>query len=170
MNIFPWNKIFVSGFVVEEKWFLCAKYGIWREDSTYDTMDQRSICLYLNRKGFSAHAIHDELVQIVGSDAVAYSTVTFYLRTSHWTAEKEEQHSNPLPVLSTTQFSRPLIKPSSRQCKNSKSPCAFQLQQFDDAWQDLLDLLSSICTGFPTAWQRCNGKFELIDQSNHSDA
>jgi hypothetical protein len=36
-------------------------------------------------------------VQILGSDAVAYSTVTFYLRASHWTAGKEEQHSDPHP-------------------------------------------------------------------------
>jgi hypothetical protein len=62
MNIFSWNKIFVSGFLVEEKWFLCAKNEIWCEGSTYGTMDQRSICLYLNKKGLSAHAIHDELV------------------------------------------------------------------------------------------------------------
>jgi hypothetical protein len=60
-------------------------------------MDQRSICLYLNRKGLSAHAIHNDLVQVLGSDAVAYSTVTFYLRASHWTAGKEEQHSDPPP-------------------------------------------------------------------------
>jgi hypothetical protein len=53
-------------------------------------MDQRTICLYLNRKGFSAHAIHNELVQVLGSDAIAYSTVTFYLRASDWTAGKEE--------------------------------------------------------------------------------
>jgi hypothetical protein len=60
-------------------------------------MDQRSICLYVNGKGLSPHAIHDEFVQVLGSDAVAYSTVTFYLRASHWTAGKEEQHSGPPP-------------------------------------------------------------------------
>jgi hypothetical protein len=96
-------------------------------------MDRHSICLYLNRKGLSAHAIHDELVKVLGSDAVAYSTVTFYLRASHWTAGKEEQHSDSLPMLLTTQFSRPLIKSRSRQCKNSQNPCIFQLQQFGDA-------------------------------------
>jgi hypothetical protein len=133
-------------------------------------MDQHSICLYLNRKGLSAHAIHDEFVQGLWSDTVAYSTVIFYLRASHWTAGKEEQHSDRLPMLSTTQFSRPLVKPRSHQCGNSQSPCEFQLQQFGDAWRGILDLLSSIWTGFPTAWQRRNGKFELIDQSNYSDA
>jgi hypothetical protein len=96
-------------------------------------MDQRSICLYLNRKGLSAHAIHDELVQVIGSDVVAYSTVTFYLRASHWTAGKEKQHSDPFPTMSTTQFSKRLIKPRSRQCENSQRPCVFQLQQFCDA-------------------------------------
>jgi hypothetical protein len=63
----------------------------------YSTMDQYSICLYLNRKGLSAHVIHDKLVQVIGSDAVAYSTITFYVRASYWTAGKEEQHSHPPP-------------------------------------------------------------------------
>jgi hypothetical protein len=60
-------------------------------------MDQHSICLYLNRKGFSAHMTHDELVQGLGSDAVAYSIITFYLRAFHWTDGKEEQHSDLPP-------------------------------------------------------------------------
>jgi hypothetical protein len=53
--------------------------------------------LYLNRKGLSDHAIHDEFVQVLGSDAVAYSTVTSYLRASRWRAQNEEQHSDPPP-------------------------------------------------------------------------
>jgi hypothetical protein len=70
-------------------------------------MDQCQICLYINRKGLSAQTIHDELVHVLGSDATAYSTVTFYLRAFHWKAGKEEQHSDLLPMLSITQFSRP---------------------------------------------------------------
>jgi hypothetical protein len=96
-------------------------------------MDQRTICIYLNRKGLSAKAIHDELVWVIDCDAIAYSTVIFYLRASHWMAQNEEQHSDPLPMLSTMQFSKPLIKPRLRQCENSQSPRAFQLQQFGDA-------------------------------------
>jgi hypothetical protein len=60
-------------------------------------MDQRSICLYLDRKGLSPHAIHDQLMQVLGSDAIACSMVTFYFRASHWTAGKEEQPSDPPP-------------------------------------------------------------------------
>jgi hypothetical protein len=60
-------------------------------------MDQRTICLYLSRKGFSAHTIHDELVYILGPDAIAYSTVTYHLRASRWTAQTEERHSDPPP-------------------------------------------------------------------------
>jgi hypothetical protein len=60
-------------------------------------MDQRTICLYLNRKGLSAQTIHDELVQVLKSDAVAYSTVTSYLCASRWRAQNEEQHSDPHP-------------------------------------------------------------------------
>jgi hypothetical protein len=61
-------------------------------------MDQRTICLYLKRKGLSAKAIHDELVQILSSDAIADSMVISYLRASHWRAQNEKQHSDPLPV------------------------------------------------------------------------
>jgi hypothetical protein len=86
-------------------------------------MDQRSICFYLNRKRLSAQAIHDELIQVLGSDAIVYSMVTFYLCASRWMAQKEEQHSDRLPMVSTKQFSRPLIKSRSRQCKNSQSMC-----------------------------------------------
>jgi hypothetical protein len=60
-------------------------------------MDQCIICLYLNRKGLSAQAIHDELVQVLGSDVIAYSTVTSYLDASRWRAQNEEQHSDPPP-------------------------------------------------------------------------
>jgi hypothetical protein len=76
-------------------------------------MDQYTICLYLNRKGLSAQAIHDELVQVLGSDVIAYSTVTFYLGASRWMAQNDEQHSDPsldvidnaiLQVLNQTPF------------------------------------------------------------------
>jgi hypothetical protein len=60
-------------------------------------MDQRTICLYLNRKRFSAQALHDKLVHVLGSDAVAYSTVSSYLRASRWMAHHEEQHSDASP-------------------------------------------------------------------------
>jgi hypothetical protein len=36
-------------------------------------------------------------VQVLGSDAVAYSTVISYLCTSRWRAQNEEQHSDPHP-------------------------------------------------------------------------
>jgi hypothetical protein len=58
-------------------------------------MDQGSIFLYLNRNGLSAKVIHNELVQISGPDAMAYSTVTKTLRASHGTAQNEEWHSDP---------------------------------------------------------------------------
>jgi hypothetical protein len=60
-------------------------------------MDQRTIYLYLSRKGFSAHAIHEELVQLLGFDAIAYSKVTYHLPASRWTAQTEERHSDPPP-------------------------------------------------------------------------
>jgi hypothetical protein len=43
-------------------------------------MDQRSIVLYLNRNGWMARVIHDDLVARLGEEAIAYSTVKIYLR------------------------------------------------------------------------------------------
>jgi hypothetical protein len=47
-------------------------------------MEQRSIVLYLARKGLSPLAIHDDLVTTLGADAdadaVNYSSMTRYLR------------------------------------------------------------------------------------------
>jgi hypothetical protein len=44
------------------------------------TMDQRSICLFLAMKGLSAREVDNELVAVLGLDAIAYSTVTKCLR------------------------------------------------------------------------------------------
>jgi hypothetical protein len=91
-------------------------------------MDQHTNCLYLSRKGFSAKAIHTELVQLVGSDAIGYSMVTLHLRASRWTAQTEERHPDPLQTLSTKQFSEPLSKAHSRQCANWQGPLVLPLQ------------------------------------------
>jgi uncharacterized membrane protein len=53
-------------------------------------MDQRSIALYLSMKGLSAKLIHQELVDMLGLEALAYSTVTWYLRTASFAAQSEE--------------------------------------------------------------------------------
>jgi hypothetical protein len=42
-------------------------------------MDQRSIVLYLNRKGWMTQVIHYDLVATLGEEAIAYSTVAKYL-------------------------------------------------------------------------------------------
>jgi hypothetical protein len=46
-----------------------------------DSMDQRSIAVFLHLKGLSAKAkdVHTELLQVVGPDAIAYSTVRKYI-------------------------------------------------------------------------------------------
>jgi hypothetical protein len=81
-------------------------------------------------------------------------------------------------MLSTTQFSKPWIKPRSRQCRNSQGPCAFHVQQFGDAWRSPLDLSSSIYTGLairPTdaQWQiridRSNELLRLLESAQAND-
>ena len=49
--------------------------------TTKKLLEQRSIVLFLQRKGFTATLIHKELVEVLGSEAVSYSTVTKYLRS-----------------------------------------------------------------------------------------
>lgn len=57
-------------------------------------MDQRSIVLYLARKGLSAKAISDDLVATLGPDAKSYATVTRFLR------EAKFPSPNPLATFS----------------------------------------------------------------------
>jgi hypothetical protein len=45
-------------------------------------MEERSIVLYLDRKGLIAQVIHDDLVPTLGEEATAYSTVTDSLRAA----------------------------------------------------------------------------------------
>jgi hypothetical protein len=53
-------------------------------------MDQRSIALYLSMKELSVKAIHQEIVQTLGAEAVAYLTVTWYLRAAKLLAQSKE--------------------------------------------------------------------------------
>jgi hypothetical protein len=57
-------------------------------------MEQRSIVLYLARKGLSPLAIHDDLMTMLGADAVSYSSVTRYLRDAVFTSSNPPA---PLP-------------------------------------------------------------------------
>jgi hypothetical protein len=43
-------------------------------------MDPKSIVRYLHMKDWTASAIHDDLVAMLGEEAIAYSTMTMYLR------------------------------------------------------------------------------------------
>jgi hypothetical protein len=48
-------------------------------------MDQRSIVLYLNRKGLTGQVIHDDLVATLGAEAIGDSTMRNYLRAARIT-------------------------------------------------------------------------------------
>jgi hypothetical protein len=52
-------------------------------------MDQKPIVLYLRMKRMALDAIHDDLVRTLGKDAVAYSTVTKYVRSVQFSGRKE---------------------------------------------------------------------------------
>jgi hypothetical protein len=99
-------------------------------------MDQHTICLYLNRKGLSAKAIHDKLVQVLGPDVIAYSTVTSDLRASHWTAQNKEQHSERPPDV----IDNAILQ-------------ALNQTQF----VSVRELAKSMCISCATVWQRLAG-------------
>jgi hypothetical protein len=52
-------------------------------------MDQKPIVLYLRMKGMALNSIHDNLVRTLGKDAVAYSTVTKYARSTQFSGRNE---------------------------------------------------------------------------------
>jgi hypothetical protein len=53
-------------------------------------MDQRSVVLYLVRKGLAAVAIHEDLVATLGAEAISYAWVTCYLREAKFATSKQE--------------------------------------------------------------------------------
>jgi hypothetical protein len=59
-------------------------------------MDQRSICLFLVMKQLSAQTIYNELVAVLGPDAIGYSTVINYLRQRHFPSTFRETPDEPL--------------------------------------------------------------------------
>jgi hypothetical protein len=59
-------------------------------------MDQQSICLFLAMKRLSAQAIYNELVAVLGPDAIGYSTVTNDLRQRHFPSTLHETPDKPL--------------------------------------------------------------------------
>jgi hypothetical protein len=52
-------------------------------------MDQKPIVLDLRMKGMALDAIHDDLVRMLGKDAVAYLTVIKYARSAQFSSRKE---------------------------------------------------------------------------------
>jgi hypothetical protein len=52
-------------------------------------MDQRAIAHYLTMKSLSTTDIHRDLEATLGPEAVTYSTVTYYLRTSNFPASNK---------------------------------------------------------------------------------
>jgi hypothetical protein len=53
-------------------------------------MDQRLMALYVPMKGLSAMAIHQEVVQTLGAEAVAYPTVTWYFHAAKFPTQDKE--------------------------------------------------------------------------------
>jgi hypothetical protein len=52
-------------------------------------MDQKPIVVYLRMKGMAFDAIHDNLVCMLGKNAVTYSTVTKYARSAQFSGRKK---------------------------------------------------------------------------------
>jgi hypothetical protein len=63
-------------------------------------MDQRSIWLFLARKELSALGIHNELVAVLGLEALAYSTISKYRRQRRFpTILSEPLDEAPLTII-----------------------------------------------------------------------
>jgi hypothetical protein len=58
-------------------------------------MDQQSIMLYFSIKELSVKLIHQELVDMLGLEALAYSTVIWYFRTARFAGQSEKAPPRP---------------------------------------------------------------------------
>jgi hypothetical protein len=54
-------------------------------------INQRSICIFLDKQRFSAFDIRRKLVDVLNTEAIAYSRVTRYLGEARWTTGKAEK-------------------------------------------------------------------------------
>jgi hypothetical protein len=70
--------------------FLVANMTLNVPEAISCTMGERSIALYFAMKGLSAKAIYQGFVQTLGAEAVAYPTVTWYLRAARFPAQSTE--------------------------------------------------------------------------------
>jgi hypothetical protein len=61
-------------------------------------MDQKVIVLYLHMSGMSLDAIHEDVMRVLGENAVAYSTVTKYIRSEKFPPTNDGPLSQPISV------------------------------------------------------------------------
>jgi hypothetical protein len=63
-------------------------------------MDQKGIALYLHmrRMGMSLDAIHEDVMPVLEENAVAYSTVTKYVRSEKLPPKNDGPPSHPISV------------------------------------------------------------------------
>jgi uncharacterized protein YueI len=71
-------------------------------------MNQRSICLFLARKGLSARAVDNELTVVLGADAIADLTVTKSRRQREFTSILVDSPRNQRRSLFIKQLLMPL--------------------------------------------------------------
>jgi hypothetical protein len=61
-------------------------------------MDQKAIVFYFHMRGMSLDSIHEDLVRVLGENAVAYSTVTKYVRSEKFPPKNDGPPSQPISV------------------------------------------------------------------------
>jgi hypothetical protein len=57
------------------------------------------VCLFLALRGFSARVLDNELTAVLGADAIAYSTVTKYLRQRQFTSILIDVPEEPTTII-----------------------------------------------------------------------
>jgi hypothetical protein len=61
-------------------------------------MDQKAIVLSVHMKAMSLNALHEDLVRVLGENAVVYSTVTKYVRSEKFPHKNDRLPSQPMSV------------------------------------------------------------------------
>jgi hypothetical protein len=61
-------------------------------------MDQNTIVLYLHMRGMWLDAMHEDLMRVLGENAVACSTVTKYVRSEKFPPKNDGPPSQPMTV------------------------------------------------------------------------
>jgi len=134
-------------------------------------MDQTSVGLFLVIKGLSVIAIHGVLVDVLGSDAIPYSTAATYLRSASLSVKRagsDERASDPGRNFTDDQILHALEISPFASVRQIAQMTLFPKTTGHQHLTELLNFVNKKLRWVPAASQRSRSECRLKNQMNCS--